>query len=169
MTAPDDEVYAEVERLRERHRRPLGRVFGAIEKTLERLALLFGACLIVYFGWLGAKSLHQPIGDKPISALTLNEIGSNLFAGLVLIVSWVVAWKVTFSAGTDRERALRDQARKIVRDRTRSEAAYEKSKIWGLLTDPNFSSSEHRWLGMAVLLCTLAVLALIFFLAGRVH
>jgi hypothetical protein len=169
MNAPDDEVQAEITRLRELRQRRVGRVFGAIEKTLERLAMLFVACLIVYVGWIAAKSLHQPVGDKPIGSLTLNEIGSNLFAGLVVIVSWLLAVKVAFSAGTDRERVLRDQAKKNVTNQKRSEAAYRKSKIWGVLTDPNFGSSEHRWLGIAILLAILAVLALIFLFIGGLH
>jgi hypothetical protein len=169
MNAPDDEVYAEVERLRERQRRPLSRAFITVEKTLERLVLLLFGCGIIYLGWVWAKSLHHPIGDKPIGSLTLNDIGSNLFAGLVILVGWGIAVRVAFSRGTDRDRALQDQAQKNVTDRKRSEAAYAKSKFWGVITDPNFGRSEHRWLGVAILLITLAVLALIFVFAGRVH
>jgi hypothetical protein len=169
MNAPEDEVQTEVRRLRERQRGPLRRANEMIEKAAERLGLLFVGCLIAYFGWHWGKSFHQPIGDKPISSLTLNEIGSNLFAGLVILISLVIAGKVAFAKGSDRDRALQDQAHKNVADRKRSEAAYAKGKIWGVINDPNFSSSKHRVLGVTILVATFAFLALIFYLVGRAH
>src|SRR5262245_21663838 len=75
MNAPDHDVQAEIERLRQRDRGPFSRAFVAIETTLERLVLLLFGCGVVYLGWLFAKSLHHPIGDKPIGSLTLNDIG----------------------------------------------------------------------------------------------
>lgn len=169
MNAPDDEVHAEVERLRQRQQRPLGRASMAIEKTLERLVLLFSGCGVVYLGWRWAVRLHHPIGDKPIGSLTLNDIGSNIAAGFVIVVSLVIAVKIAFSEGIDNDRALRDQARKNVVERKRSEAAYAKSTIWGVITDPNFGTGEHRWLAIAILLGLIAILAMLFFFIGHVH
>jgi hypothetical protein len=169
MNVSEDEVRAELERLRQHRQRPVARAYAVVEITLERIGLLLGGCLIVYVGWIAARSLHQPIGDKPISSLTLHEVGSNLLAGLVLIISWSIAAKVAFSRNTDRDRALRAEAMKNVVQQRRREVAYGKSKLWGVLTDPNLTRSRYRGPAFAILLVILAVLILIVALAARLH
>jgi len=147
VNAPDDEVQAEIARLRALRKTLSARIGETFEDVVGRVTMIVIGCLIGFAGWRLAKYLvaDMDISDKPISSLTPREIGWNLLAGLAILVSFVIAVTVAFhKVVRHRDHELIQQAQSNVAARKKSEERYRKSKVWGFLTDPNLGMGKRR-------------------------
>jgi hypothetical protein len=128
------------------------------------LIRLFLPIVLTVAGWKLAGWVHRyDIFDKPISTLTLREVGNNVLAGLVFLVSLALAFRAFTAEWNTLDSTLHQQAKSNVAVRKRAAARYEKSKIWGFISDPDAGDriAVVFWRLVGVIVAILVVFAVV--------
>jgi hypothetical protein len=163
----DAEIQSEAARLSALYQSRPARLARGFERLIVRTVRIAVAAVVACFAyWIATGG--SDITHRPISALSLADLGSVLLRLIgALAVLWV-ALLIAFSPYKEPYKNFTMHAASALRTRQKEQGRlagkYTKSKLWGMLNDPELARRRP----MAALLLWLGVIAVIAIAIGLV-
>ncbi len=165
MLAPEPgegEVQREAERLRARHQSRGVQLKHRGARFFFRTARIATGAAMAWFAYrIGAGAIE--VVHKPLASLSLSpdDLGNIMFrAAVALALYWVGAVYIAFGHHKAPASDFTGQARSLIRARRAKQERlakyYAKSKLWGLLHDPNLGQKHRLVVGLLWLLIVAA-------------